>query len=427
MHKRNKGHTNRREILKIKLTKELREFMENSDEESESMKDVSEESESVKDTNEESESMKDVSEEIVNDSSDKPGENAKSTKGTSSKVVYESSCESDEVSGNETSKKSEDDPDMVIFHKKQKKRVKKTLSRKRPVGTPLYKEITSKKGETITLKWCVDHQHYHPINNFYFMNKALGKYDASCKECMSARKKKNRTKTRETELKRRYTYGPTKVCDGELCRGKERPIKMFTRRSRVTGQREGLCRDCIKFNPGRNPEKRKQQVKRTYHERGGKEKAKIYQEGYKPRRNARNRERRKTDVDYRIKQTIRSRIYDCFRRAGIQRKGKNKYLGINGNMYIKWLEFQFDDNMLWNNQGSYWHIDHVKPCDSYKFTNEDDEAIYECFNWANTRPMEVNENLEKSSRVDLKLIKQHQKVVEAFKKKHPKYFAKENN
>jgi hypothetical protein len=87
-------------------------------------------------------------------------------------------------------------------------------------------------------------------------------------------------------------------------------------------------------------------------------------------------------------------------------------IGCSAEFYKAWLEFQFDEQMNWDNHGSYWHIDHVKPCSSYNML--DDNEIKQCFNWMNVRPIEKTLNLSKNDKIDHELIKAHLKVVESF-------------
>ena len=51
--------------------------------------------------------------------------------------------------------------------------------------------------------------------------------------------------------------------------------------------------------------------------------------------------------------------------------------------------------------GTLWHIDHIKPCASFKFVNEDGstnyEAIKECWALENLQPMYSEDNMSKSS------------------------------
>jgi len=36
------------------------------------------------------------------------------------------------------------------------------------------------------------------------------------------------------------------------------------------------------------------------------------------------------------------------------------------------LESQFDDKMNWDNYGTYWHVDHIRPRSLFKYTSPDD-------------------------------------------------------
>lgn len=104
-------------------------------------------------------------------------------------------------------------------------------------------------------------------------------------------------------------------------------------------------------------------------------------------------------------------------------KSTLKYLGVDFDFFKKWIEYQFDDNMTWENYGIYWHLDHVKPCNSYDLTIE--EEIYDCFNWKNYRPLEKMENIMKSNKILKSVIKKHKKLVEMFLSKTSKESASE--
>ena len=54
--------------------------------------------------------------------------------------------------------------------------------------------------------------------------------------------------------------------------------------------------------------------------------------------------------------------------------------------------------MTWNNHGIYtWHIDHIKPCDSFDLSNEEDQK--KCFHYTNMQPLWALENLSKSNKI----------------------------
>lgn len=118
-----------------------------------------------------------------------------------------------------------------------------------------------------------------------------------------------------------------------------------------------------------------------------------------------------TDINYKIKSIINKRLRDGLRST------KNfptiDYLGCSIEHFKAWMEYQFDDNMSWENLGSYWHIDHVKPCSSYNFNSH--SQIFECYNWSNLRPLEKTENIRKSNKVIPDLIRIHSDLVNRFK------------
>lgn len=238
----------------------------------------------------------------------------------------------------------------------------------------------------------------HPVDYFAFRNKAKGVRHVQC-----------RTYQSRLASKRRYVYPDIKKCND--C-SKKLPIAEFFFKSKATGQREAICGVCSQAR--RDPEKRSATRKKWYYDGDGKKWVKKYNHNYKKRRNELHKERCKTDISYKIKCNVRTRIYGSLKANGLRRNGKIKYLGMNKYYYKKWLEYQFDENMNWNNYGSYWEIDHIVAIDSFKFTDEDDGEIYTCFDWKNTRPLEAGENARKSNIIDKDIIEKHVDVVEGF-------------
>ena len=118
---------------------------------------------------------------------------------------------------------------------------------------------------------------------------------------------------------------------------------------------------------------------------------KEWYQNNKERINTWERNRRKTDDNYRLMKNTRSRINATL-------KGHNKslrtkeILGIDIPTYKKWLLFQMTPEMNWNNI----HVDHVKPISSFKISN--DNELLEAFNWRNTQPLLKIDNLKKSKK-----------------------------
>ena len=106
------------------------------------------------------------------------------------------------------------------------------------------------------------------------------------------------------------------------------------------------------------------------------EKRKIYEKN-----------RYKTDVNFRLIKNTRRRIHHAL-------KGKSKssstreILGIDVDLYRKWIEFQFTPEMNWSNI----EVDHIKPI--CLFDISDDEQLKEAFNWKNTQLLLKHDHLQ---------------------------------
>ncbi len=102
-----------------------------------------------------------------------------------------------------------------------------------------------------------------------------------------------------------------------------------------------------------------------------------------------------TDLEFRIKHLIAGRIHSALHTYQALKKDRTiEYLGCTISEYCDYLESKFDSNMTWENQGAYWHIDHIRPIASFDLTDE--EQLYQCFHYTNTQPMEKTENRLKS-------------------------------
>ena len=110
------------------------------------------------------------------------------------------------------------------------------------------------------------------------------------------------------------------------------------------------------------------------------DKIKIYNEKNRERRNRYLKNKRETDVNFRIISNTRNRIYKSLK--GMTKQSSTKdILGIDINTYRKWIEFQFTPEMNWSNI----EIDHVKPICLFDISK--DEELREPFNWKNTQPL----------------------------------------
>ena len=90
--------------------------------------------------------------------------------------------------------------------------------------------------------------------------------------------------------------------------------------------------------------------------------------------------RYKTDINFRLICKTRSRIYKSLKGMTKQSSSIN-ILGIDIDLYRKWLEFQITPEMNWENI----EIDHVKPICMFDVTK--DGELREAFSWKNTQPL----------------------------------------
>ena len=141
-------------------------------------------------------------------------------------------------------------------------------------------------------------------------------------------------------------------------------------------------------------------------------KIKAYQKEYhkiehvSKRRNDKRRKRRKSDNEYRIYCNISSRLNKILKWDKIHKSNSTiKLLGCSYTEFKKWLEWQFDTNMNWQNYNVYWNIDHVIPCSSFNLSEESEQ--YKCFNWKNCRPLEIKKNIKKSNKLCNRIILLH--------------------
>jgi len=95
--------------------------------------------------------------------------------------------------------------------------------------------------------------------------------------------------------------------------------------------------------------------------------------------------RKKTDVNFKLSELIRSYIYSSLNKFDINKIEKIKYLACDIGFYKTYLEQQFKPEMNWSNFGKIWEIDHIIPISKFDLTIE--ENIYKAFNYLNTQPL----------------------------------------
>lgn len=104
--------------------------------------------------------------------------------------------------------------------------------------------------------------------------------------------------------------------------------------------------------------------------------------------------RKQTDINYKLRKTLRDRINAALRNNYKQTLSL-ELIGCTVEQLKKYLQKQFKQGMKWENHGMYgWHIDHIIPCVSFDLSRVEEQR--KCFHYTNLQPLWANENLRKN-------------------------------
>lgn len=280
----------------------------------------------------------------------------------------------------------------------------------------------------MTIKKCTKCKIEKPIEEFYLT--ARDGYMAKCKRCHSDYGKKNR-KSINARNKERYKNDPEykqRIIDNNIkyLSKEENVIKQTAQRKKYKEnlspeqieRRRQLDREAYK-----NRSEEKKISLKEYHKKN-KDKLKKYRETQKarifslPEEESEKLKNRKRLSDLRYKKRklkedaifkLRENISCCFRTNMANREIKKDgscflYTGVKFEDYISHLK----KDPLWvdyENKTQDLHVDHIIPCASYDWTNP--EEIKKCWHPRNLRLLPAFENIIKSNKLDLSLIKKY--------------------
>jgi hypothetical protein len=127
-----------------------------------------------------------------------------------------------------------------------------------------------------------------------------------------------------------------------------------------------------------------------------------------------------TNMNYRIKKSLAARLRNVLNKTDTTMN----YIGCNIQYFREWLEYNFTEEMNWNNYGSFWSIDHIIPVCKFDLIVEDEKL--KCWNWSNMMPVTVKFNSSKKS-IDIEQINYIINKIEKFKEEGSttKWFSKE--
>jgi len=232
--------------------------------------------------------------------------------------------------------------------------------------------------QEIATKKCVKCENIKQINDFrkYHEN---NRYSNVCKKCLN-----DMDKIRKKNL--RKTKAETFIVECEKCNEKK-PLKDFAKLKKF--YKKKICLTCY---PSFLTEQKTEWC-----------------------RNQRN-----TNINYRIKKSLAARL----RCVLTKNTSTMNYIGCNIQYFREWLEYNFTEDMNWDNYGTYWSIDHIIPVCKYDLTNEDEKL--KCWNWSNMMPVTINYNSSKKN-IDTNQINYIVKKLEKFKEEGSttKWFSEE--
>jgi len=241
-----------------------------------------------------------------------------------------------------------------------------------------------------------------------------------CRDCRSAKYKEYS----QTKLSDKYsTFDGTKKCSA--C------DKVLTLDNCVKNR--PMCKDCYKAKTNdykKNNKEKVSQSHKEYHQANKEKIAEYYKGHYKENKDTylknnqkwrsenrehirkKENERLRTDFSFRLRKNCRTRIYQALK--GIRGKTHHsiEYVDCDVEFLKKWLEYNFEDGMTFDNYGPYWHVDHVIPCAKFDLT--DPNEIAHCFHWVNLKPMKGSENMSKHADIDNIEILSHYQTAEVF-------------
>jgi len=198
------------------------------------------------------------------------------------------------------------------------------------------------------------------------------------------------------------------------CNKKQDPINFHNQKASKDGK-SPYCKSCHKEYNALRRQKNKNKIKKQQQEYRSKYRKKLnenrkqwgqnnpdkvainakkYREKYRDKINKKLRQKRKSNINFKLRTIISNRI-----RMALSRGSKNstsyELTGCSWEHLKLYLESQFTVGMSWDNYGQ-WHIDHIKPCCNFDLSKEDEQK--KCFYYTNLQPLWAIDNLKKSGK-----------------------------
>ena len=222
-----------------------------------------------------------------------------------------------------------------------------------------------------------------PLTNDYFRPEKRVKtgYEVTCKSCQKIKAKQRR------------------IINHSKCLQKEADLRKTHKYQTYHKQYYELNKEKIKLrslsNYYKNPLPALNRSKQQKVRLGDiyKNYLKEYRKKNKTDLNKKFLKRLKTDIMFRMRHQLRSRLLKLLKSTPKQNSMIN-YIGCTFEFLKEYIEKQFVNGMTWENRGTYWELDHIIPCRAFDFRV--DEQVKKCFHYSNLKPILKTENRQKS-------------------------------
>jgi len=185
-------------------------------------------------------------------------------------------------------------------------------------------------------------------------------------------------------------------------------ITEFGNDKRGVGGFKNYCRLCCTKRRKLHYEKNKEKelVKGKEYKAANKEKLAELSRAYRKANPEKVKEWKRNE--YKRRRSIKKNIVEDSISRAINKRVKfnrqfghwEEILGYSVEQLMLHLESKFKPEMNWDNYGSYWHIDHVKPKSWFEYDALDSEAFKQCWALDNLQPLEASLNCSKQNRYE---------------------------
>lgn len=124
-------------------------------------------------------------------------------------------------------------------------------------------------------------------------------------------------------------------------------------------------------------------------------------------------ERAKVDFNFKLAKNLRTSLRYLVKNCNMKKGARAlQLLGCDLEFLKSWFNYNFMDDMNFDNHGLVWHIDHTIPVSTFNLLN--DEELRVCFHWTNLKPMYAKDNMSKKNKLTIHELNEHESRLKSF-------------